>query len=82
MKRALFVIKLYFPSMILPSVMAPIWMGVTSTTTNPGMEYSFYMLAFVDELFQMFAFPAFIYSVLYTSFKMVAKRATVKLEQG
>jgi len=81
MKRALFVIKLYFPSMILPSVMAPIWMGVTSTTTNPGMEYSFYMLAFVDELFQMFAFPAFIYSVLYTSFKMVAKRATVKLEE-
>jgi len=80
-KRTLFVIKAYIPSMILPIFMGPIWMGVTSTATNPVMEYSFYMLAFVDELIQFFAFPSFIYGVLYASFKLAPKKDGVHLEE-
>jgi len=81
MKRVLFIIKLYLPSMILPVIMAPIWMGVTSTATNPGMEDSFYMLVFVDELFLVLAFPAYIHGVLYTSLKMAGKKVDARLEE-
>jgi len=75
-QRLLLILKVYILPNFCVFAVGPIWMGVTSSATNPGMEYSFYLQFFVIELMQVLAYPSAIYAMLFTSLIQTSRKSS------
>jgi len=77
-RRLLLILQVYVFPIFCTLAIGPIWMGVTSSATNPGMEYSFYLQFFVIESMQVLIYPSSIYALLFTSLIQTSRKSSTE----